>query len=466
MSRRTTISLILFSSFLVTSPKIGAQNGHGGQTRLLRTPTVSSTQIGFAYANNIWVAPRTGGSARRLTSFQGQTANPHFSPDGRWIAFSGEYAGNFDVYIVPADGGEPKRLTWHPGSDMVEGWTPDGKSILFSSTRATWTPSGAPRFWTVSSEGGVEQPMILPRAYQGKISPDGTHIAYRMNNSWDEERRNYRGGQNRPIWIVDLQTYDLVSPPWTDSKDVCPVWVDDSVFFISDRDGVANVWEYQTKTKKLAQITKFTDFDVKSMDSGAGTVVFEQAGYVHELDPKSGKTRIINIVATGDFPWMMPNWEDVSNRLTNMALSPTGKRVAVEARGEIFTIPVDKGDVRNLTNSSSSAERDPAWSPDGKFVSYFSDKSGEYKLVIEAQDGLTPPREIALAKPTHYYTPSWSPDSKKLLFSDTNLKVWVLDVATGQAKIVGEDPWMVPARTLNPVWSPDSKWVAYSSRFR
>jgi len=466
MSRRTTISLALFFSFLVTSPRNGAQNGHGGQTRLLRTPTVSSTQIGFAYANNIWVAPRAGGSARRLTSFQGQTANPHFSPDGRLIAFSGEYAGNFDVYIVPADGGEPKRLTWHPGADMVEGWTPDGKSILFSSTRATWTPSGAPRFWTVSSEGGVEQPMTLPRAYQGKISPDGTHIAYRMNNSWDEERRNYRGGQNRPIWIVDLKTYDLVSPPWTDSKDVSPVWVDDSVFFISDRDGVANVWEYQTKTKKLAQITKFTDFDVKSMDSGAGTVVFEQAGYVHEFDPKSGKTRVINIVATGDFPWMMPNWEDVSNRLSNMALSPTGKRVAVEARGEIFTIPVDKGDVRNLTNSSSSAERDPAWSPDGKFVSYFSDKSGEYKLIIEAQDGLTPPREIALAKPTHYYTPSWSPDSKKLLFSDTNLKVWVLDVASGQAKVVGEDPWMVPARTLNPVWSPDSKWVAYSSRLR
>ena len=466
MSRRTGVSFVLVFCFLVFAPKIGAQNGHEGQTRLLRTPTVSSTQIGFAYANNIWVVPRAGGSARRLTSFQGQTANPHFSPDGRWIAFSGEYAGNFDVYIVPADGGEPKRLTWHPGADMVEGWTPDGKSVLFSSTRATWTPSGAPRFWTVPVDGGVEEPMILPRAYQGKISPDGTHVAYRMNNSWDEERRNYRGGQNRPIWIVDLKTYDLVSPPWTDSKDVCPVWVDDSVFFISDRDGVANVWEYQTKTKKLTQITKFTDFDVKSMDSGAGTVVFEQAGYVHELDPKSGKEKIVNIVATGDFPWMMANWEDVSNRLTNMALSPTGKRVAVEARGEIFTIPVDKGDVRNLTNSSGSAERDPAWSPDGKFVSYFSDKSGEYKLVIEAQDGLTPPREIALTKPTHYYTPSWSPDSKKLLFTDTNLKVWVLDAGTGQAKIVGEDPWMVPARTLNPVWSPDSKWVAYSSRLR
>jgi tricorn protease len=468
MSTRLSLITALAFCFLVFSTKTGAQNGHGAptQTRLLRTPTVSSTQIGFAYANNIWVVPRAGGSAKRLTSFQGQTANPHFSPDGRWIAFSGEYAGNFDVYIVPSEGGEPKRLTWHPGADLVEGWTPDGKSILFSSNRATWAPSGTPRFWTVSAEGGVEEPMPLPRAYQGKISADGTHIAYRMNNSWDEERRNYRGGQNRPIWIVDLKTYDLVSPPWTDSKDVNPVWVDDSVFFISDRDGVANVWEYQTKTKKLAQITKFTDFDVKSMDSGAGTVVFEQAGYVHELDPKSGKEKIVNIVAAGDFPWMMPNWEDVSNRITNMALSPTGKRVVVEARGEIFTIPADKGDVRNLTHSSGSAERDPAWSPDGKFVSYFSDKSGEYKLVIEAQDGLTPPREIALAKPTHYYTPSWSPDSKKLLFTDTNLKVWVLDLATEQAKIVGEDPWMVPARTLNPVWSPDSKWVAYSSRLR
>ncbi|HEX5876501.1 MAG TPA: hypothetical protein VFY60_17775, partial [Pyrinomonadaceae bacterium] len=459
--------LLLLVLCLISAPAITrAQNGAGGQTRLLRTPTVSATQVGFAYANNIWVAPRTGGSARRLTSFQGQTGNPQFSPDGRWIAFSGEYAGNFDVYIVSSEGGEPKRLTWHPGADMVEGWTHDGRSILFSSTRASWAPSGAPRFWTVSSEGGVEEPMALPRAYQGKISPDGTRIAYRMNNSWDEERRNYRGGQNRPIWIVDLKTYDLVSPPWTDSKDIDPVWSGDSVFFISDRDGVANVWEYQTKTKKLAQMTKFTDFDVKALGSGAGVIVFEQAGYVHELDPKNGKSKIVNIIAAGDFPWMMPNWEDVSNRLTNMALSPTGKRVVVEARGEIFTIPADKGDVRNLTNSSSSAERDPAWSPDGKFVSYFSDKSGEYKLVIEAQDGLTPPREITLAKPTRYYTPSWSPDSKKILFTDTNLKVWVLDLATEQAKMVGQDPWMVPQRTLNPTWSPDSKWVAYASRLR
>ena len=464
----TFAALIGLGSFLLFnySTRVGAQNGVGSGTRLLRTPTVSATQIGFAYANNIWVVPRNGGSARRITSFQGQTTNPHFSPDGKWIAFSGEYAGNFDVYVVPSEGGEPQRLTWHPGSDSVEGWTPDGKSVLFSSTRATWAPSGAPRFWTVPATGGVEEPMPLPRAYQGKISADGTRIAYRMNNSWDEERRNYRGGQNRPIWIVDLKTFDLVSPPWTDSKDVSPVWVDDSVYFISDRDGVANVFEYQTKTKKLTQVTKFRDFDVKSMDSGSGTIVFEQGGYIHELDPKSGRSHHIAINAAGDFPWMMPNWEDVTSRLTNMALSPTGKRVVVEARGEIFTIPADKGDVRNLTNSTGSAERDPAWSPDGKSVSYFSDKSGEYKLVIESQDGMTPPREIILDKPTHYYTASWSPDSKKLLYSDTNLNVWVLDVASGQQKVVGNDPWMVPARTLNPVWSPDSKWVAYSGRLR
>ena len=458
---RLSLTLLVLAGW-----QTAASGANGSPTRLLRTPTVSATHIAFAYANNLWIVERAGGTARRLTSFQGQTTNPHFSPDGKWLAFSAEYAGNTDVYVVAAEGGEPKRLTWHPGNDSVEGWTPDGKAVLFTSGRATWAPNVAPRFWTVPAEGGVEEPLALPRGYQGKISPDGTRIAYRMNNSWDEERRNYRGGQNRPIWIVNLKTYDLVSPPWTDSKDMDPVWVGDAVYFISDRDGVANIWAYDTKTKKLAQATRFTDFDVKSLDAGPGAVVFEQAGYVHELDPKTGKTHVVNITATGDFPWMMPHWEDVTSRMTNLALSPTGKRVVVEARGEIFTIPAEKGDVRNLSHSSGSAEREPAWSPDGKYISWFSDKSGEYKLIIEAQDGLTPPREIALPNPTHYYTPSWSPDSKKLVYTDTNLKVWVLDVATGQAKVVGNDPWMVPARTLDPVWSPDSKWVAYSSRLK
>jgi tricorn protease len=441
----------------------GRPAANGAPTKLLRTPTVSATQIAFAYANNIWTVDRAGGQARRLTSFQGQTGNPHFSPDGAWIAFSGEYAGNTDVYVIPAEGGEPKRLTWHPGADSVQGWMPDGKSIVFASARATAAPSGAPRFWTVAVGGGVEQPLPLPRAYQGKISPSGSHVAYRMNNSWDDERRNYRGGQNRPIWIVDLKSYDLVSPPWTDSKDIDPVWIGDSVYFLSDRDGVSNVWSFEPKAKKLAQVTKFTDFDVKAIDSNNSAVVFEQGGVIHELDPKSGHDKVVPIVANGDFPWMMPRWEDVTARMTNLGLSPTGKRALVESRGEIFTIPAEKGDVRNLSHSSASAERDPAWSADGKFVSYFSDKSGEYKLIIESQDGLTPAREIALDNPTHYYTPSWSPDSKKILYTDTNLNVWVMDVDSGKAKIVGRDAWMVPQRTVNPTWSPDSKWVAYAA---
>jgi tricorn protease len=445
---------------------LGGGTRADGSTRLLRTPTVSADHIAFAYANNIWIVGRQGGAARRLTSFQGQTTNPHLSPDGKLVAFSAEYEGNSDVYVVGVEGGEPKRLTWHPAPDTVQGWTPDGKEVLFTSTRATWAPNAAPRFWTVPVTGGFPKALALPRGYQGKISSDGSRIAYRMNNSWDEERRNYRGGQNRPIWIADLHSFDVVTPAWTNSKDMDPAWVGDDVYFISDRDGVANVWMFDTKKKRLTQTTKFTDFDVKSLDACPGAVVFEQGGYIHELDTKSGKTHVVDITAAGDFPWMMPRWEDVTARMSHLIVSPTGKRVAVEARGEIFTIPAEKGDVRNLTHSSSSAELDPAWSPDGKYLSYFSDKSGEYKLVIEPQNGVAPAREITLPHPTHYYTASWSPDSKKLLYTDTNLKVWVLDVASGTAKIVGEDPWMVPARTLNPVWSPDSKYVAYASRLR
>jgi len=455
-------SILVTTLLSLTALQAGAQSA--GSTRLLRQPTVSATHIAFTYANNLWTVERAGGLARRLTSFQGQTVNPRFSPDGKWIAFSAEYAGNLDVYVLSAEGGEPKRLTWHPGADTVQGWTHDGASVVFASGRATAAPSAAPRFWTVPAGGGVETPMALPRAFQGRISADGARVAYRVNNSWDDERRNYRGGQNRPVWIVDLKTYDLVTPPWTDSKDIEPVWVGDSVYFLSDRDGVSNVWSYEVGSKKLTQVTKFTDFDVKTLDGRAEAVVFEQAGYIHELDPKTGRARIVNIRAVGDFPWMMPRWDDVTGRIANIALSPTGKRVVAEARGEIFTIPAEKGDIRNITRSAGVAEREPAWSRDGKWVSYFSDRSGEYALVIESQDGITAPREIAIRNAKHYYTSSWSPDSKKILYTDTDFNVWVMDVASGQPKLLGNDPWAVPSRTLNPTWSPDSKWVAYASR--
>ena len=434
------------------------------QTRLLRSPTVSQSQIAFAYANNIWVVDRSGGSARRMTSFPGQSSNPKFSPDGKWLAFSAENGGNTDVYVVSSQGGELRRLTWHPSNDIVEGWSPDGAQIVFASTRATDAPSPAPRFFMIPAQGGMAKPMPMARAFQGKISPDGKRIAYRMASSWDDQRRNYRGGQNRPIWILDLATYDLETPQWTDSRDIDPVWIGNTVFFISDRDGVSNVWSYDRSAKSLRQVTTFKDFEVKSLDAGGGALVFEQGGWIHEMDPASGTVKQVKITVAGDFPWMMPQWKDVSTRVTSLAISPSGKRVAVEARGEIFTIPADKGDVRNLTSASGSGEKAPAWSPDGRFVSYFSDKSGEYKLYIESQDGVSAPREITIPEPTQYYTPAWSPNGKRILFHDTHLRIWTVDVATGAAKIIGNDAWLVPERTLNPAWSPDSRYIAYAKR--
>ncbi len=462
---RSNRLLSLLSCTTMLSPFVAHAQSAAG-TRLLRTPSVSASHIAFAYANNIWVADRAGGAARRLTSFQGQTQNPKLSPDGKLVAFSAEYGGNTDVYTVPVEGGQPTRVTWHPGGDVVQGWTPDGKHIVFASTRATWAPSGAPRFWMVPMGGGVEEAMPMPRAYQGKISADGRRIAYRMPSSWDEERRNYRGGQNRPIWIMDLKTFDVDTTPFAGTKEMDPVWVGDVVYFLSDRDGVSNVWSFDTKSKQLAQATKFTDFDVKSLDAGAGAVVFEQAGYVHELDPKTSRAKIVRITAAGDFPWMMAQWKDVSSRITGLALSTTGKRAAVEARGEIFTIPAEKGDVRNLTNSGGSAEILPTWSPDGKSVAYFGDKSGEYKLYIANQEGMAPPREITLPEPSRPYAPAWSPNGRRIAFQDSHFRIWVVDVTTGAAKVADTDPYFMADRSVIPKWSPDSRWLAYPKRLK
>ncbi len=450
---------------LAAALALAAATPVSAQTRMLRSPSVSQRHIAFAHAGNIWIVERAGGSARRLTSFAGEAVNPKLSPDGSKVAFSAQYAGNVDVYVLPIEGGEPKRLTYHPGADVVQGWTPDGNEIVFASGRAANAPSAVPRFYKVGLDGAVESAMPMPRAYQGKISPDGKRIAYRMNNSWDEERRNYRGGQNRPIWIENLSTHEVVTTPWTDSKEMDPAWIGDVVYFLSDRDGVSNVWSYDTKSKALTQVTTFRDFDVKTLDAStsANAVVFEQGGAVHELDPATGREHTVSITANGDFPWMMPQWKDVTTRVASLALSPTGKRAAVEARGEIFTIPAEKGDARNLTNASGSAEREPAWSPDGKSISWFSDASGEYKLVIASQDG-TSKREITLPEPSHYYTPEWSPDNRRILFHDTGLRLWVVDVASGKSTLVDTDPFMMPDRSLAPRFSPDGRWIAYSRR--
>ncbi|MBC8088585.1 MAG: PD40 domain-containing protein [Phycisphaerae bacterium] len=454
------------TSAITISPSVAQQSEAAwtpstAPTRLLRSPTVSAAHIAFSYAGNIWVVERSGGVARRLTSV-GNESSPKLSPDGQWIAFSGDYGGNTDVYVIPTMGGAPKRLTWHASADNVQGWTPDGRNIVFASGRAASAPTATARFWTVAAAGGFETVMPMPRAYQGKISPDGKRVAYRMNSSWDEERRNYRGGQNRPVWIMDLASHDVVTPPWKDSKDMDPVWVGEKVYFISDRDGVANIWSYDGQSKVVTQHTRFRDFDVKTLDAGGGTLVFEQSGYVHELDPKTSTARKINISAVGDFSWMMPQWKDVTTRTVSMAISPTGRRAAIEARGEIFTVPAEKGDVRNMTASSGSAEILPMWSPDGNSVAYFSDKSGEYKLYIAPQSGLAAAREITLPEPSRPYSPSWSPDGRRIAFQDSRFRVWVVDVPAGTAAVADADMHFNADRSIVPVWSPDGRYLTYS----
>ena len=281
------------------------------ETRLLRHPDVSETQIVFAYGGDLWIVGRDGGEARRLTSFPGVETFPRFSPDGKRVAFSGQYDGNIDAFVVPIDGGEPTRLTWHPGADMVREWTPDGRRVVFASGR-TGAPVGYSRWWTVSTEGGFPEPMPMPRAWRGSFSPDGKRLAYEPIQSFETEWRNYRGGQNKPIWILDLDDLSLDKLPWEGTNDSDPAWIGDTIYFLSDRDYAVNVWSYDAGSEELSQLTGFKDFDAKHMQSGAGVLVFEQAGFIHLLDPAEGRARKIEITVRGDFPWTRPHWEDVS----------------------------------------------------------------------------------------------------------------------------------------------------------
>ncbi len=432
-------------------------------TRFLSQPDVSARYVAFAYAGDIWLAPKDGGDARRVTSSPTVDGDPHFSPDGKWLAFTGQYGGNPDVYVVAVDGGTPKRLTYHPGPDEVRGWTPDGKRVVFESPR-TGMPDGEPQLWTVSVDGGMPERLPLPRALDGAISPDGQEIAYQLVRPWESEMRRYRGGQNQPIRVFNVSTHAMTKLPWTDSRDQQPHWLGSTIYFISDRDLTNNLWSYDTRTRALKQITHDTDFEVESVNTGAGLVAYEQAGDVHLYDPATGRDRKLDIRVTGDFPWAMPHAADISKDLIAPQLSPTGVRALFEARGDIITVPTDKGTWRDLTNSSGVADRTPVWSPDGKQIAWFSDSTGEYELMVGGQDGLTPPKAYKLDHPTHFYAPAWSPDGTKLLFTDAEMNLWTLDLATGKETHVDQGNYTWPNRDMAPAWSPDSKWIAYQKR--
>jgi tricorn protease len=429
---------------------------------LVQAPTLSKTEIVFAYGGYLWSVAREGGNARQLTT-GGHEAGPEFSPDGKWIAFTGEYDGNVDAFVMPAEGGEPKRLTWHPGADSVVGWTRDSKRVLFRSGRTAYADFD--RLYTVAVEGGVPEILPMWRGEDGGYSPDGTRFAYVPNLRWQESWKRYRGGQTTPVYIVTLSDLSLEKLPRENSNDFSPVWMDDTVYFLSDRNGAVTLFAYDTKTKSVKQAVENKGLDLKSLSAGPDALVYEQFGGIYVYDPQKEESKKVEIHVAGDLPATRPHFEKVADKISGAAISPSGTRAVFEARGEIYTVPAEKGNVRNLTRTPAVAERDPSWSPDGKSVAFFSDESGEYALHVVDQTGLGTVKKIDLGKPaSFFYGPTWSPDSKKVTFTDKRLNLWYVDVekpASPPVKVDTDlyDAWGV---LMTPTWSPDSKWLTFT----
>jgi len=432
---------------------------------LLRFPTVNQTQIVFNYAGDLWIVSREGGMARQLTSGIGTETTPHFSPDGSLIAFSGEYDGNRDVYVVPAAGGVPRRLTYHPADEDVLGWTPDGKQILFSSWANSFRHFES-QLYTVPVEGGFPTQLPIVIADQAAYSPDGTHLAYTPHGLWQQAWKRYRGGQTTPVWIADLKDSSITDRvPRENSNDHNPMWIGDTVYFLSDRNGPVSLFAYDTKTRQVSEALHSDGLDFKTASAGGGAIVIEQFGAIKLYDLTTHQAKNIPIQVQGDFVSVRPHFAKVEpKRIQNFGISPTGARAVFEAWGDIFTVPTDKGDIRNLTHSPAVADRDPAWSPDGKSIAYFSDASGEYELCVRDQNGQGEIRHFNLGNPpSFFYTPVWSPDNKRIAYADKRLNLWFLDLDHPQPKLIDTDYFggFDPTH-LGQTWSPDSKWIAYA----
>jgi len=442
---------------------------------LFQSPALSRESIAFGYAGDLWTVSRDGGRAVRLTNGVGLESAPIYSPDGTMIAFTGEYDGNTDVFTIPAAGGVPHRVTYHPGPDVAVGWTPDGKRILFRSSRES--VSRYTQLFSVPAEGGEATRLPLPMAYQGQMSPDGSHIAYSPLApafgfdytafvSWG----NYRGGRAGTIWVTSLAALDSVEIPHEQASDFSPVYCGGQIYFLSGRAGHIGIFRYDLGTKAVAEVLHNDGPDIRSLAAQGTTLVYDQLGEIHLLDTATGNSRRVPIEIQADLPEVRPNLKNVAAEIDHAAISPTGLRAAIEAHGEILTVPVKHGPTRNITNTPGVMERSPAWSPDGQSIAFFSDESGLYALHVSSQTGAALTGAPAVKKfplapePAYYFAPKWSPDSKRIAFHDNRLNVYVLDTVTGKLNVINDKNVYggFSDASYDIAWSPDSKWIAYS----
>lgn len=453
---RKPMTLLIISLMLFTTTI------HSQGTRLLRQPSITDTHVTFSYGGDIWVADLDGSNTARITSTPAVEGNPHFSPDGKWIAFNSNRSGNQAVYIVSPAGGTPTRLTWHPAPATVRGWSPDGKRVLYATSRDN-APTSFASLWTVSVDGGPSTLLTKQWAADGSFSPDGSKVIIDRVQRWDVEWRNYRGGQNTPLVILNLEDQGETLLPNESTIDIQPVWLNDRVYFLSDRDHTSNIWSYSPATGKLEQVTGLTGSDIKWLDGHGNILAYERDGYLHTLNLTSGETRQLNITVNGDFPWAETRWTDVTRNARAVSISPTGKRIILEARGEIFTVPAEEGDARNMTRSSGAADHEPVWSPKGNEVAWFSDAGGKgYNLLIAPQDGFSDPRTISIGESKMAWEPVWSPDGKLIAFVDDKVRVRIVDIEKGTIRTVDTAGVNTERGNMGLTWSHDSQWLAYT----
>ncbi len=454
--RRIQFAVVLLATFMGV---LGTAADPNDGPYLFQDPTISQTELVFAFAGNLWRVPRSGGDAGLLTTSEGNERHPRFSPDGQWVAFTGDYDGNTDVYLIPRQGGIPRRITHHPVPDEVVGWSPDGR-ILFRSSRTSSSP--IPKLFAVGADGGFPEELPLPGGVDITFAGDGKRFAYVPTVQWQPGWKRYRGGQTSPIWISDLESLKVEEIPRQNSNESAPMWVDESIYFLSDRNGPKTLFRYDIRRRRIDQVFKNDGLDLKAASVGPGAIAYEQFGSLFLYDLKRRKSRPVDIRLAGDLPEVRPHWVNVNRRIANADISPSGMRAVFEARGEILTVPASKGDIRNLTKTPGIMERSPAWSPDGRWIAYFSDASGEYELHLAEQSGLGEVKTYRLEdQPTFYYSPTWSPDSGKIAFIDKRLHLWVLDLAEERPHLVDTTPYFSPAFQIDMSWSPDSRWLTY-----